>query len=387
MRFATFISLFTSLFLFADMLTAQNTDDPRFYHLLIGTYTSGTSEGIYVYRFDSKTGEITHEYTATGVENPSFLTVSADGKYVYAVNEVSGEKPGAVSAFHFDQTTGALEFINQQPSGGGDPCYLTLDENQKHLFVGNYTGGNLSALPILTTGALATANQTIQHEGMSINTNRQEKPHVHSTVLTPDEKYLFVGDLGTDQVNSYAYNPNDTITPLNAANPASIKVTPGGGPRHIIFDKSGEYAYVILELTAEINVYKHDNGKLEHLQTVSMTAKDFEGEVGAAELKISPDGKFLYATNRGDANEIVAYKIDPSNGNLNLIERKSTLGEAPRNFMIDPTGKFILVAHQNSNNIVLFERDMNTGKLSAGKTLLEIGNPVYLKMIEVKEVD
>ena len=379
-----FLSLIAGLLLAPGFLLAQQNSSSQKYHLLVGTYTSGKSEGIYVYRFDPKTGDLSPEFTAKGVENPSFVTLSPDAKYAFAVNEVSGEKTGAVSAFTFDQKTGALEFINQQPSGGGDPCYLAVDSDGKHLFVGNYTGGNLSVLPIEEDGSLGSPIQTIQHEGSSVNKNRQEKAHVHSTVLTPNEEYLFVGDLGTDKVYVYNYQEENPEKPLTPAETPFVSVTPGTGPRHLIFDQSGSFAYLVQELTAELGVFKHKDGKLSHLQTVPLTSKDFEGEVSAAEVKISPDGKFLYASNRGDANEIVIFKIDQKKGTLSLVERHSSMGETPRNFMIDPTGEYLLAAHQNSDSIVIFKRDQKTGKITPTGKKVEVGNPVYLKMVPIQ---
>lgn len=366
------------------LLAAQTSPKSRHYHVLTGTYTHGKSEGVYVYRFDTRTGELSHVHTASGIHNPSFVTLSPDGRYAYAVNEQSGDKEGMVSAFRFNQSTGALELLNQQPSGGGDPCYLTVDKHGKHLFVGNYTGGSLSVLPILTDGRLGDPVQTIEHEGSSVNENRQEKAHVHSTVLTPDEQYLFVGDLGTDRINIYKYN-REASRPLQPAEPAYTAVTPGSGPRHLIFNDSGTYAYVVLELTAEVGVFRHRDGKLEQVQTVSMTADDFEGEVSGAEIRLSPDGKFLYASNRGDANEIVAYSVDSQDGTLSFIERQSSGGETPRNFVIDPSGRYLLAANQDSDSIIIFERDQQKGTLRPTGKKTEVGNPVYLKIHPVKK--
>jgi len=366
------------------MPSAHHPEIARYYHLLIGTYTRGKSEGIYVYRFDNKTGQLNHVYTAKGVENPSFLTVSPDGQFVYAVNELSGDKQGSVSAFKFNSQQGILTLLNQQASGGGDPCYLTLDDEQKFLVVANYSGGSFSILPIKSDGSLLPAVQTFQHVGNSVNPDRQENPHVHATVFSPDQKYLFVDDLGTDKVNIYRFDPKNKQKPLSPATPAYIDVKPGSGPRHLIFNKTGTYAYLILELSAEILVFQHNKGKLDLVQTVPITEADFEGEVGAAEIQLSPDGKFLYASNRGDANEIVVYTVDPEKGLLTFVERKKTMGKMPRHFTIDPHGNFLLVAHQESHSVVLFPRDKNTGKLGSGKQLLSIDSPVYLKMIEAR---
>lgn len=376
------LSFFLLAFAMAPLLlAAQTSPKSRYYHLLVGTYTSGKSEGIYVYRFDTETGELSHLHTAKGIDNPSFVSLSPDGRYLYAVNEQSD---GMVSAFRFNQSTGALELLNEQPSGGGAPCYLTVDQQGKHVFVGNYSGGSLSVLPIMGDGRLGDPVQTIEHEGSSLNEDRQEKAHVHSTVLTPDEQYLFVGDLGTDKINTYQYR-REAPLPLQPAEPAYTAVTPGSGPRHLIFDASGNYAYVVLELTAEVGVFRHRDGKLEEIQTVPMTDEDFEGDVSGAEIRLSPDGRFLYASNRGDANEIVAYSINSQDGTLNFIERQSSGGETPRNFIIDPSGRYLLAANQDSDSIVVFERDQQKGTIRPTGNKIEIGNPVYLKMNPVKK--
>lgn len=376
------LSFFLLAFAMAPLLlAAQTSPKSRYYHLLTGTYTSGKSEGIYVYRFDTETGELSHLHTARGIDNPSFVTLSPDGRYVYAVSE---QYDGMVSAYRFNQSTGALEFLNEQPSGGGAPCYLTVDQQGKHVFVGNYSGGSLSVLPIMGDGRLGDPVQTIEHEGSSVNEDRQEQAHVHSTVLTPDEQYLFVGDLGTDKINAYRYQPEASL-PLQPAEPAYTAVKPGSGPRHLIFDASGNYAYVVLELTAEVGVFRHREGKLEQIQTVPMAADSFEGDVSGAEIRLSPDGKFLYASNRGDANEIVAYSINSQDGTLSFIERQSSGGETPRNFIIDPSGRYLLAANQGSDSIVVFERDPQKGTIRPTGNKIEVGNPVYLKMNQVKK--
>lgn len=368
------------MFFIPILLIAQN-DKQRYYYLLTGTYTSGKSEGIYVYKFDTKTGELTHKHTAKGIKNPSFLALSPDAKVLYSVNETP---TGSVSAFHFNKKTAELEHINGQSSKGGAPCYISATGNGKHLFAGNYSGGNLTVFPIQENGSLNVASQTITHSGSSVNKQRQERPHVHSTVLTPDEKYLVVGDLGTDKLYAYPYDPENMSEPLKLAEHSFTAVRPGSGPRHLVFDASGKTAYVVQELTAEVGVFRYENGQFDHLQTIPMTAKSFEGAVGAAEVRISPDGKFLYASNRGDANDIVIYTIDQEDGTLNFIDRQSTLGKTPRNFIIDPTGNYLLVANQNSDNIIIFKRDKKTGKLTLAGNKAEVGNPVYLLMTPVE---
>lgn len=358
---------------------AQNNKEISSYHLLVGTYTTGRSEGIYLFRFNSDTGDLTLEHTQKGVVNPSYLVLSPDGQYVYAVNELSSGT-GTVSAFQYDQQQARLSFINQQSSEGASPCYITTDQNQKHVIVGNY-GGGLSVFPIEKDGSLGGAIQTIHHEGSSINKSRQERSHVHATVFSPDGHYLFVVDLGTDKVYIYKYDPKDK-EPLKPASSPSVNVAPGSGPRHITFSHSGKYAYVVHELTAEVSAYEYEAGSLSHIQTTPMTAPDFNGNVGAAAIHISPDDQFLYASNRLEANEITIYKITES-GRLELVGRQSTLGKTPRDFTIDPTGRYLLVANQDSDTILVFERDLETGTLNPTDIKVEVGNPVHLKFAPI----
>lgn len=366
------------------LLMAQAKKENMDYHLLVGTYTNGMSEGIYVYRFHSESGTLTHEHTAKGVVNPSFVIASPDQQFVYAVNEQSGKKEGMVSAFRFNPANGSMELINQQPSGGGDPCYLNFSPEGKYLIVGNYTGGSLSVLPIEENGSLGAPLQTIRHKGKSVNPERQEKAHVHSAVPGPGGKHLFVGDLGTDKIYTYAFQP-EAVQPLRLAEIPYTTVAPGRGPRHLVFNRKGSRAYLVQELDATVAVFEHTNGKLSHLQSIPMAANDFEGAQSGAEVRLSPDEKFLYASNRGDANEISIFAINKREGTLKLINRQSTLGLTPRNFIIDPSGRFLLVANQNSNSLILFKRDVKTGLLQPTSTVLEIGSPVYLFLTPVKE--
>lgn len=351
----------------------------RYYHLLVGTYTSGASEGIYVYKFDTKTGDIVHEHTAGGIENPSFLTASPDGEFVYSVSELADG--GGANAFRFDNVTGALNPLNSQSSEGGSACYVSLSPDGNYLFTANYNGGSLAALPVNEDGSLKAASQVIRHEGSSVNQQRQQEPHVHSVVFSPDGKFLFAPDLGTDKVNAYRYQPLNEDRPLVPAEVPFTDAAPGGGPRHLTFSKDGRFAYLVLEMTGEVTAFAYQDGVLTEIQRVAMTAPDFNGASGAAEVRISPDGKFLYASNRGDANELSIYRINPQSGKLTFVGRQSTLGKTPRNFMIGPNGNFLLAANQDSDNIVIFRRDIESGMLTPTGDSITVGNPVYLMML------
>jgi 6-phosphogluconolactonase len=359
----------------------------KIYDLLIGTYTTGKSQGIYVYQFNTETGKATYLNKVTGVSNPSYITVSTDRKFVYSVNEVGTERTGSVSSFSFEPKSGELKLLNKQPSNGAGPCYILADKANKNVFVANYAGGSLSVLPIKPDGTLGEPSQTIQDEGSGVDKDRQDKPHVHTAALSPDEQFLFYTDLGTDKLNICAYNPL-AAKPLKPATTPYVTVKPGNGPRHIAISPNKKYLYLIQEMGAAITVYHFDNGRLKEIlndiQTVSLVADGFKGKVGAADIHISPDGKFLYSTNRGDANEIEVFAINQKDGKLTFVERTSSLGKTPRNFNIDPSGNFLLVANQNSDDIYIFRINKTTGKLTYTNEKLEIGNPSCLKFAAVE---
>lgn len=355
----------------------------KIYDLVVGTYTTGKSQGIYVYHFDSGTGKITYLNKVTGIDNPSYIAVAKDNRFVYSVNEVGTDRKGSVSSFTFDAVTGGLKFINKQPSIGAGPCYILLDKKRKNAFVANYAGGSLTVLPINADGSLAAPSQNIADEGHSIDKARQNEPHVHTAILSPDEKFLMYTDLGTDKINICQYN-QQAAKPLTPAHPAFVSVTPGGGPRHLAFHPNGKYLYLIQEMGAKITAYNYHKGKLTAIASTSLVPHGFKGMVGAADIHISADGRFLYSTNRGDANEIEVFAIDKATGRLTFVQRTSSLGKTPRNFSLDPTGNFLLVANQNSDDVYVFRINKESGKLTYTGEKLEVGNPSCLKFAPVQ---
>ncbi len=370
-------------YLMASLLLSM-TGFSQQYYLFVGTYTegpfkNGESKGIYVYRFDGATGDLTPVSTVA-TDNPSYLAVAPGGKFLYAVNETDGAKPGSVSAFSFNKSTGQLTFIDKQASGGDDPCYVTVDKHQKWAMVANYGGGSYSALPISPDGYLAPATQTVQHQGSGPNKGRQATAHVHSTILSPDEKYLVVCDLGIDKLSVLKFNPAGGKTPLAGATDSVVDMQPGIGPRHTAFYPGKPYAYVIDELGGTVDAFHYTNGKLTPIQHISSHPDGYHGDIGSADIHISPNGKFLYASNRGDANSLAIFAIDPSTGKLTLKGFQPTLGKTPRNFMIDPTGHWLLVANQNGKNVVVFKIDPVTGMLTDTNKRIELPAPVCLKM-------
>ncbi len=352
-------------------------------YLLVGTYTtSGKSEGIYVYRFNPNKNESTLMSIAKGVENPSYLAVSKDQKFVYAVNENHGDKGGEVSAFALDKTKGELKFINKQTTAGDDPCYVTVDSTGKNVMVTNYSGGNLSVFKTNADGSLQPPVQTLMYEGYGVNVTRQEMPHPHSAVLSPDEKNLFVPNLGNDRLYRYTFKATDAANPLTAMEPAYYELPDNSGPRHFTFHPNGKFAYLVNELSGNIVVYGYNNGTLTEIQTIVSDNTNVKGDKGSADIHITPDGRFLYTTNRGTANDIAMYKIS-SDGKL-AENGHQPVGMHPRNFMIDPTGRFLLVANRDSNSIQIFIINKNFGILQDTGIKIDVPQPVCLKMVPVK---
>ena len=360
------------LLLLATSFLAQQAS-AQSYNLLIGTYTNKTtSEGIYTYDFSSKTADAKLKSIAKNVANPSFLTLSDDKQYVYSVNE-TGES-STVSAFDFDSRSGKLNFLNKMQSQGEDPCYIIA--NGKNVIVANYSGGSIAVFATEGNGQLYNAKQVIKHTGKSIDPlKRQESAHVHQVLLTPDKKYLISNDLGEDKI--YLYNYEERSKSLTLTPKTIINTKAGAGPRHLTFSPNGKFAYLAHEFDGIVSVFSYKDGTLAKIQDIGTTAKEFKGKIDGADIHISGDGKFLYETNRGDANTISTFRV-LQDGKLELAEITSTLGKGPRNFAIDPSGKFLLVAHQYTNNVVIFNRDSATGKLTDSGKRIEVGAPVCL---------
>lgn len=354
------------------------------HYLFVGTYTSGKSKGIYVFRFNSQNGEVQWVSSTDSATNPSFLSLSPDGTKLYAVNETGGEQPGYVSAYDFDQATGQLYFINAQPSGGDHPCFVTVDKTGKWVVVGNYTGGNLSALPVNKEGGLEHYAQLIQHTGSSVNKSRQDKPHVHATFFSPDGKYILAPDLGTDKVMLYQFNPL-LKKPLKPAAMPFAASAPGSGPRHLDFHPNQRFVYVLEELTGTIKAYRYNNGFITGIQNIATHPADYKGQPGSADIHVSPDGKFLYASNRGDENNLAIFSIDQITGKLTAKGYQPIPGAGPRNFIIAPNGNFILVANQKTNNIVIYRVNKETGLLQQMLRQVEVPSPVCLKLIAAQQ--
>lgn len=362
---------------FASATFAQNP----IYYLLVGTYTKNQKDGIYVYRFNPNKGEVTFVSKTSGVENPTYLAVSEDQKFVYAVNEIGDDK-GTVSAFALDKKKGELTFLNKQSTGGDGPCYVSVDSSGKWVVAANYSGGNLSTLKTNADGSLQPLSQLVAHEGYGVNVQRQEMPHVHSVVFSPDEQYLFAADLGNDRLYHYKFSSTDAANPLTDADPAYYEIPDGSGPRHFTFHPNGKYAYLVNELSGNVIAYQYNNGQLTEIQTLLSDNTGGKEDKGSADIHLTSDGKFLFTSNRGKANDITIYKVQ-SDGKLTEVGHQA-VGQHPRNFMIDPTNRFLLVANRDSNSIQIFVINKNYGLLQDTGVKIDVDSPVCLKMVPVK---
>lgn len=346
---------------------------PISYNFLVGTYTESPVQGINHLYFSPSENILTVETIAAGIANPSFVIASKDGKRVFSLEEESGTPGGQVLSFMRNKEDNSLTLIDQKESGGDHPCHISISPNEDFVILGNYTGGSLSVFNVSSEGKMEHA-QTIQHTGKSVNPDRQEKPHVHSTTFDPEGKRVLVADLGTDRIYVYNFDPAKT-EPLSLS--GEFPVTPGDGPRHLTFSADGKEVLVVEEMAAAMDVFTYENGMLTHKQRLSLLSEGFEGNVGAAEIRLSPDGKQVYVSNRGDANTISVFGKNAL-GEYLMVQNISSGGLMPRNFNLTKDGKYLISANQASNDIVIFERDSITGKLFQTPWKAELHKPVYL---------
>ncbi len=345
----------------------------------VGTYTRGTSRGIYLFRFQAD-GGLKPAGLAAETESPSFLALHPNRRFLYAVNE----GPSAtISAFAMHAKTGALTFFNRVSSKGSSPCHLAVDKTGKCILAANYGDGSVAAFPILENGGLGDAADFIQHSGSSIDPQRQKGPHAHQAVFSPDNRFAFVPDLGLDEILIYRVDARHAKLAKN--DPAFVKVKPGSGPRHLAFHPSGRFAYALGEMGGLVTAFRYNaaRGALDAFQEISTLPKGFKGDNGSAEIAVHRSGRFLYASNRGP-DTIAAFRIDPSTGMLTPHGEVSTQGKAPRHFAIDPSGKFLLAANQNSDNIVSYRIDQKTGTLTPAGHVIECPTPVCIAFADAR---
>jgi 6-phosphogluconolactonase len=372
-------ALFASGNLLVNARGAEKPSTKGDYLVYIGTFTTGPkSQGIYVYKFSTATGNLTPLGLAAKSASPAFLAIHPNHRYLYAVNEIydyEGKKSGSVSAFSIDRKTGKLAFRNSVASGDPGPCHLSVDKTGKYVLVANYAIGSVAAFPILSDGSLGKATAFLPHSGHSVDPKRQEAPHAHSIYVSPDIRFAVSADLGTDQV--YVYRFDSTKGTLTPNQPPSTAVPPGTGPRHFAFHPNGKFAYVIEEMGSSLTAFSYDaaRGVLTPLETISTLPKDFKGTNGDAELYIHPSGKFLYGSNRGH-DSITVFSIDAIKGTPTPIEYVPTGGKTPRSFGIDPTGSYLLAANQDSDTLVVFRIDAKTGRLTPTGQKEDVPAPV-----------
>jgi 6-phosphogluconolactonase len=361
------------------------------YDVLVGAYTAGKSEGIYRYGFNTQTGQL--EATPRQViksENPSWLTLSKDQRHLFAVNENGPGQTdvvGKVSSFAIDPKTHAVSFINQIDSKGEEPTHSNLSQDGRLLFVANYAvhpdpGGSLAVVPVGKDGKLSPVVQTATHEASKVNPERQASSHVHAAVPTPDGKYLIAMDLGADKMFVFSYDHNQT-QPLKPAKTPAVDLPPGSGPRHLLFSKDGKHAWLTMEMSAQVAVFDYKDGAFKRTQLVDLANKEGQQYRAAGGLHTSPDGKFLYVANRGEVNELLVFSIN-GNGQLKEIQRRSVEGKEPREFAFDPSGHFMLIANQKSNQIVTVRVDPKTGLLGETVQKIDFDSPSDFRFLTAK---
>lgn len=367
--------LFLFSFLFSVLLSAQQQKVQSFY---VGAYTSEGAEGISLCSFNTKTGEIILEKTTTGIDNPSFLRLSPNKKYLYAVSETNNDsgKTGSLVVAYKVKKDGSLKLINRQSSNGNGPCHVDVSQDGKYVAIATYGGGTTSLYPVKKDGSLKKATSVITNTDSSLNEGRQSKPHAHSIKFSPYDNQVFGADLGTDQLNIYHLRNNE----LRSEDQNYVKMTPDAGPRHFDFHPSGKIIYVINELNSTIETVQQENKSWNTIQKISTLPDDFEGKSFCADIHISKDGRFLYGSNRGH-NSIAVYSVNKSDQTLENLGVVSVEGDWPRNFGLTPDGKWMLVANQKSNDITVFEINQETGMPKFSGNKFELPSPVCIEFL------
>jgi 6-phosphogluconolactonase len=355
----------------------------------VGGYTGyppngrGNGVGIEIFRMDPSTGALAHLDTVKPVENPAFLTVDVTNRYLYAVNSspsIDGKPGGAVSSFAIDRTTGGLTFLNRQMTQGPGPCHVTVDRTGRFVLATSYHAGNISVFPVNPDGSLAPASDCVQHVGSSVTPERQAGPHAHSVNFDLAERFAVVCDLGMDRIVVYQLDRATGKLVLN--DPPGIAAKPGAGPRHLAFHRSGRIAFVINEINSTLTSYYFNQtfGSLQAIDTYPTLPVGFSGSNSTADVHVTPDGKYVYGSNRGH-DSLAIYAVDQSSGKLTPLGFQSTLGRTPRNFTIDPTGTFILAANQDSDDIVTFRIDPTTGQLTPTGAVAHSPSPTCVRIV------
>ena len=373
----TFYKISVFFFLVFNLSNCQEEKNKTL--LFVGSFTDKKpGEGIHIYEFDNETGQAALKFTVDNVINTSFLKLSPNGKYLYSVVESQMDYNGKVAAFKVDSINFNLKLINTQDCAGRNPAHLEIDKTGQFLINSNYTDPSLSVFKINKNGSLNTYSQALRFKDSSIVKDRQESAHIHSSNVSPDNNFLFVQDLGADKIRGFKFKPQSEDATLQNEN--AILVKAGSGPRHFAFHPNGKFGYGIAELSGKIMAFNYQNGKLDFIEDY-LSYQQKQDIYRAADIHISPDGNFLYASNRGPEEDSIAiFSINKDSGKLSLVGHEKTNGEHPRNFAISPDGKFLLVANQFSNNIVIFKRDVKTGKIQKLPKEIQVNSPSSLQM-------
>jgi 6-phosphogluconolactonase len=372
---------------------AVGADAQTLQHVYVGTYTVNPdtgrggagygSEGIYKATFDPATRKLSAFTLAVKTVNPSYFIFTPDGRFAYAVNELSSfegqANTGGVSAFAVDPKTGDLHLLNQRPTGGTAPCFISLDQSGKYLFVANYGTGSVAVFRRNPDGSLGKRAQLWQHEGHSVNPNRQAGPHAHFAIPSPDNRYLLSADLGMDEI--LVEHLDAATGHLTPATPPGVKLEPGTGPRHFAFADQGRRLYAVSEMGSTLFAFDYQDGKLTQFQSVSTKPADFQGRGNSgAEIALAPDGRFVYVSNRG-SNTMAVFAVDQATGKVSLVQDISTEGKTPRMFQLDPSGRYLWAGNQDSANVVVYSRDAQNGKLTPTGINVKLSQPVCIQFL------
>jgi 6-phosphogluconolactonase len=370
--------VFSSVFAICPLLVSEDSPIRGELLVYVGTarYTGQTSKSIFAFRLNPATGQLRTLGIAAEADNPGFLAVHPNQRFLYAVNETGDQEAktgGSVTAFSIDPATGKLKPLNTVPTQGAHPCYVAVDKTGKYVVVANYYGGTVESFPVRSGGELGESTSVVKHSGSSVNKERQEAPHPHGLRLSSDNRFVLAADLGIDKLMIHHFSSTDgSLTPNN---PPSAEVSPGAGPRHVAFSRNGKFVYVVNELNSSVSAFPWDvtGSTLHPIQTISTLPKEFKGENNGAEIEVSPSG-FLYVSNRGH-NSIAIFSADEAKGTLTPIAHVPTQGKTPRNFGIDPSGSYLIVANQDSQNLVVFRIDGKTGRLAPAGQALKVTSP------------
>jgi len=375
------VAICTGYIMWADDTGAGAKADRAYFYL--GTYTTtlehvdGQSRGITLWSVDLETGQMEQTGGPWPIVNSSHMCLGKDRIYLYSISETleyNGKKDGCLTIFKIDPGTMALTELDTVSSHGVGPAYVSTDQTGNYLFLANYVAGNVVVYPIENRGMPGPATANLMHEGSSVNKSRQKRPHPHSMVASPDNRFVYAPDLGLDKIKVYAF---DHATGKLTARPDLDSVTlPGAGPRHLVFHTCGKYAYMTLELTCRVAAYSYSEGKLTELGVYDMLPAGFTRDSTSAEIRVSPDGKLVYTSNRGH-DSIAVFEVNPSNGTLDRIQLIGTGGRIPRNFALDPGGSILVAGNQDSHNMLTYKIDPASGKLTPTGHKVDAKSPAF----------